>query len=425
MNLDGAASAHEVAFFPLRNRRRSASSRDIAIRAKGNPSNTSGSPTAAFPQRPIPATPGFLLGPENQAAVLFLQTLLAESGACKVTRATDGLEKLTQFTLLIGPPQSGKSHLAFGLADAWQAARPKDKAVAISGTEWNQTIGRAVRQKNLDRLREAWRSISLLVIDDIEPLARREFSQEELVQVIQDLLDQDARIVLTCQSISHLAEGFGTRLRARLLSALWVTLKPAALVTQQHLLAHWDKALAFERHPQRTHTIQKSDDVARTSIQQPVNKPAVAQLQRYLPAANIPELWDLYQAASRGELAPLNVLSQGKRPASRRSQADRRPGNALPLRKIAQRTSRSFEVPISQMRGPTRRQVVVNARAAAVLLARQLTDSSFESIGRYFGGRDHTTAMHSFRQAQRLQQTNTAFRQIVDQLATELQGARR
>ena len=79
-------------------------------------------------------------------------------------------------------------------------------------------------------------------------------------------------------------------------------------------------------------------------------------------------------------------------------------------------TARYFSLRLSDLRSPVRRRVLVNARGVAVYLARHGTGKSLQEIGRYFGGRDHTTVMHSCRRTEELSECDATIHEAIKQL---------
>ena len=92
------------------------------------------------------------------------------------------------------------------------------------------------------------------------------------------------------------------------------------------------------------------------------------------------------------------------------------------LRDIAALTARHFSLRLADLRGASRRRLVVAARDVAIYVCRQLTSESLGRIGEYFGGRDHTTVLHACRKAQEQMDADPAIRQAIDQLQRKLAG---
>jgi chromosomal replication initiator protein len=90
------------------------------------------------------------------------------------------------------------------------------------------------------------------------------------------------------------------------------------------------------------------------------------------------------------------------------------------FRLICGKTAKYFSVTLQQLRGPSRRSLVVRARGVAMWLARNLTGKSLESIGQYFGQRDHTTVLHACRKTDLRRRTDPAINQALEELSAQL-----
>jgi len=112
---------------------------------------------------------------------------------------------------------------------------------------------------------------------------------------------------------------------------------------------------------------------------------------------------------------PIDMPS-AKQYLSMRSRKQRQPS----LHEIALATARHFSLRLSDLRSPVRQRALVTARGVAVYLARHLTGESLQEIGRYFGGRDHTTVIHSCRRTEELFETDPAIREAINALQKDL-----
>ena len=144
----------------------------------------------------------------------------------------------------------------------------------------------------------------------------------------------------------------------------------------------------------------------------------VARLLAERLAATVPEL--------RGALSRLQMsaeLDGGVIDQRRVGEylAERAASRAPTLEQIAAAAARHFSLKVSQLRSASRARAVVAARSVAMYLARSLTANSLEQIGRYFGGRDHTTVSHGCRKIQESFQSEPAVRQAVLLLREKLE----
>jgi chromosomal replication initiator protein len=111
--------------------------------------------------------------------------------------------------------------------------------------------------------------------------------------------------------------------------------------------------------------------------------------------------------------------------AARRYVAGQAPAGEVPLRTVAVKTARYFSLTLAELKSTSRHRHVVEARAVAMYLARQLTGLSLEQIGSYFGDRDHTTVLHNCRRTEELQLADPVTRQAVIALEESLKRAAR
>ena len=101
---------------------------------------------------------------------------------------------------------------------------------------------------------------------------------------------------------------------------------------------------------------------------------------------------------------------------------DRARSKAPTLDEIGRMTARHFSLKVSSLRSASRSRAVVSARGVAIYLARKLSSLTLEEIGRYFGGRDHTTVSHGYRKTEALLQTDSELLQAVTRLEEQLQS---
>ena len=114
--------------------------------------------------------------------------------------------------------------------------------------------------------------------------------------------------------------------------------------------------------------------------------------------------------AARAEGSAISV------PLVRRYVRARQKAQSPQLRQIAQAAARHFSLKLRDLKSSSRRQAVVRARGVAMYLIRLLTQSSLEEIGRYFGGRDHTTVLYGCRKTEELLLHEPAIHEAVAQL---------
>ena len=327
----------------------------------------------------------FIAGPENR---------LVEVGVRAVLEGPfDGYYPL----VFRGPSGTGKSHLARGLAAAWKAIRG-GRVVYTTASDFAGQLADAIQTQATDEFRAKHRKAALLVFEDVDRLATKRsnkpLAQEELIHTLDALLASGRRVVVTASAGTAQLPGMLPGLQSRLATGLTVPLVPPGRDARQTILL---ELAALQRMK--------------------LSRPA-AWLLADAFSATVPELCGVL---TRLELPAR--LGGGRIDAKtvRRFLAHRNGLCRPPLGEIATATARHFSLRLSELRSPSRSRAVVTARGVAMYLARHLTEKSLEQIGRYFGGRDHTTVMHACRKTEDLIQTDPARRQAVRQLQQKWQ----
>ena len=350
--------------------------RVIAISLPGRPPGPGGdcSPGSAWPV--------FLAGPENRLVEPAVRSVLDDPA--------NGYNPL----LFYGPSGTGKSHLARGLAAEWKGRHLRQRVLHTTAADFGRELTDAIKTQATDELRNRYAAVALLVLEDLDQLAGKHDVQEELVQTLDTLLADNGQVVLTASAAPARLPGIVPRLRSRLESGLTVPLAapgPGARLAALQQLA-------------RLRELELSESAAHL-------------LAEGLPVT-VPELLVvLVQLETSEQLEGGRI--DGK--TARRFLALRDSRRQVALHPITVSTARLFALEPSELRGASRRQAVVTARSVAMYLARQLTAKSFDQIGRYFGGRDHTTVIYGYRKTERLLKNDPAIRRAVEQLQEELQ----
>ncbi len=331
------------------------------------------------------ATRHFVAGPENHLVDVAVRSVVEEP--------VSGYNPLVFF----GPSGTGKSHLAQGLADAWKARDRRQRVVCTTAVDFARELADAIETQAVDEFRLKHRGADFLVVEDLGMLATRKLgklsAQEELIHTLDAMVTEDRWVVVTASAPPVALAGILPALRSRLTAGLLV---PLASPGVEARLAILEQLAAIRDIPLPA---------------------AVARVLAEGLVATAPELaGSLVQLAAPAKLNndPFDVE------AARRYVAKRNGKRSPSLHEIALATARHFSLRLADLRGPVRRRALVVARGVAVYLARQLTEESLERIGDYFGGRDHSTVMHSCRKTEELIGSDPAVGEAVARLRSSL-----
>ena len=320
----------------------------------------------------------FLAGPENSLIAVAMAALLEEP------------EPHYNPLVIHGPSGTGKSHLARGLAAKRLLRVDADSAaiVFISGADFARLLHGAIEENATPSFRRRFRGASLLILDDLTQLATKRIAQQELIQTLDDVIDGGGQVVITSRAAPEQMDALSPALRSRLSAGLTVSLVPPAAAARLALIERFASLRRIALPTAAARTL--ADGLSATA---PELSGALAELQL------------------QAEFDQSSIDVSGVRQFLADRQLRLRPS----LRTIASRAAKYFGLRMSDLKSSSRRRAVVQARGVAIYLARQLTDKSLKQIGDYFGGRDHTTVLHSVHSTEsRLRSDPTSRRAAAD-----------
>jgi chromosomal replication initiator protein len=401
----------------------------------------------------------FLAGPENRLVEVAVRAVVEGVKGDSLAFADTKTETAPYNPLVFcGPSGLGKSHLVHGLVAAWKArfkgdsptfvdtktgAVPRDRrqrVVCTTAVDFARELAEAIESQGVDEFREKYRGAHLLIVEDLGMLPTRKSgklnAQEELLHTLDALVAENCWVVVTASAPPAALPGILPALQSRLTAGLVIPLAPPGV----------EARLAILRQLATARGLPLPEPVARVLAEGIVGTaPELAGSLVELAMSAIDsereteEVGDLPEY--RGDL-PHNVLKTvepaGNLPyntcpqphdlqtvqldveAARNFVAERSRTRQPTLHDIALATARHFSLRLSDLRSPVRRRVLVVARGVAIYLARRLTQESLQEIGRYFGGRDHTTVLHSCQKTTELLATDRAVREAIEQLQEDL-----
>ena len=291
----------------------------------------------------------------------------------------------------------GKTHLMHAIA--WQIRKrpPHRKVVYLSAEKFMYQFVRALRTKDTMSFKEQFRSVDVLMIDDVQFIGGREATQEEFFHTFNALVDQNRQVVISADKSPSDLEGVEERMRSRLGWGLVADIHPTTYELRLGILQSKCeqlgaeiplKVLEFLAH-KITSNVREVEGalnriVAHTTL---VGRPVTLETTQEV-------LHDLLRANDR----------------------------RVTIEEIQKRVAEHFNVRIADMHSARRARAVARPRQVAMYLAKQLTSRSLPEIGRKFGGRDHTTVMHAVRRIEELKTTDSSFAEDVDLLRRMLES---
>ncbi len=301
---------------------------------------------------------------------------------------------------IYGDSGLGKTHLIYAIAHQIRARRPSAKIIYIKGDDFINEFIELVRAGRGSEFRAKYRDADLLLVDDVQFVAGKEQVQNEFFHTFNTLYEAGRQIVLTSDrppSDMHLLDD---RLRTRFEWGLLVDVQPPDFETRLAIVknkaAQWGTVI--------------DDDIARYIAENVTSN--VRQLEGTMN--KILAYRDLIGREMDADAAHRAVEDFMKK------NANLAPTAAM----IIAETSRYFGIDEQVIKGSARSREVVNARQAAMYLVRRMTALSTPDIGREFGGRDHTTVLHSLDQIEKKMKSDPTFSQTIKEITININSKR-
>jgi chromosomal replication initiator protein len=342
---------------------------------------------ARVPDSPAPAPPDGLASQYTFAAFVVGSSNQLAQAACQTVAE---LPARTYNPLFIyGGAGLGKTHLLRAVGHEIARGHPSLQVLYLSTERFTNELITAIRRDRMEEFRARYRTIDVLLIDDVQFISGKERTQGEFFHTFNDLYEMRKQIVVSSDSAPKSIPEIGHQLRSRFEWGLVADIQPPDFETRVAILK---KKAEAER-------VNLTDDVAHF----------IARRTK----ANIREI----EGALTRVLA---YCSLGRRLLTLHLAREALSGlwceddQAITVNHVQVKASEFFGVTLSDLRGKDRSTAVALARQVAMYLARQLTHASFGELGRAFGGRDHSTVLHAVDKVQALIAKDPEFKKLVD-----------
>jgi chromosomal replication initiator protein len=269
----------------------------------------------------------------------------------------------------------GKTHLLQAIGNFTVASGLYKTVVYTTSERFAIELIMAIRSNTTPAFREKYRRIDLLLIDDVQFLEGKEATQEELFHTFNELYGNEKQIVLSSDRPPEKLSGLQDRLVSRFRWGLVADIQPPDLETR----------IAILREKASNRGIQIDDSILELIARR------ISSNVRALEGALIKAI--AYSELQGAKLTTKSI--EGMLPEEGKREK-------LTITHIKEDVAMRYHLKRHQLEGPSRKKEISQARHMAIYLARNMTDSSFPSIGKEFGNRDHTTIMHSYMKVKQL-----------------------
>ena len=298
---------------------------------------------------------------------------------------------------LFGGVGLGKTHLMHAIAQHIRETAPHKRVLYLSAEKFMYQFIRALRYRDTMAFKEQFRSVDVLMIDDVQFIAGKENTQEEFFHTFNTLVDQNRQVVISADKSPAELDGIEDRMKSRL---GW------GLVAEIH-------ATTYEL---RLGILQSKAEQLQVEAPQ-----KVLEFLAHKITSNVREL----EGALNRLVAYANLVG---RPVTLETAQDvlhdllRANDRRITIEEIQKRVAEHYNIKLAEMHSARRSRAIARPRQVAMYLAKQLTSRSLPEIGRKFGGRDHTTVMHAVKKVEELRGSDAGFAEDVELLRRMLEG---
>ena len=297
---------------------------------------------------------------------------------------------------LYGGVGLGKTHLMHAVAWSIKKRSPKKNVVYLTAEKFMYQFIKALRFKNIMSFKEQFRSVDVLMIDDVQFIIGKDNTQEEFFHTFNTLVDKKRQIIISADKSPADLEGLEDRLKSRLGWGLVADIHPLTYELRLGIL----QAKAEQKSMTLTSDVLEflADKITNNvrEMEGALNRLAVhASLQDSEVTVDLVK----------------DVLKDLLRTNSRKITID----------EIQKKVVEHYNIKLSDMHSPRRSRSIARPRQVAMYLAKSITTRSLPEIGRKFGGRDHTTVIHAIKTIEEIMVNDPSLAEDIELLTRILQ----
>jgi chromosomal replication initiator protein len=298
---------------------------------------------------------------------------------------------------LYGGVGLGKTHLMHACGHAIKARNQHLKLCYISSERFMNDLINAIRYDKTQSFREKYRSVDVLLIDDVQFMAGKERTQEEFFHTFNALYDQQKQIVISSDCPPREIPTLEERLHSRFEWGLIADLEPPDLETKIAILKRKGDLIG----------VTIPDDVAMFIASRV--KSNVRELEGSLVRL-------IAIASLRGEPISKSLAQDAIRNIAKEEES-----GVVTIQQIQKAVASTYKLTSEELISKNNARQISHPRQVAMYLCKHLTKHSYPEIGRAFGGKHHTTVMHSVEKIEALVVTDETLQRLISELSESLQ----
>ena len=298
---------------------------------------------------------------------------------------------------LYGGVGLGKTHLMHAIGHRILASHPEMRVLYVSSEKFTNELINSIRDGHPERFRDKYRTIDVLMVDDVQFLSGKQSTQEEFFHTFNALHDDNKQIILSSDRPPKEVKELEERLRSRFEWGLITDIQAPDLETR----------IAILRKKAMVDHIDVPNDVM-FSIANRIDtnirelEGALTRVVAYASLTKQPVTTDVALEALK-DLFPDGGQKE------------------VTLEVIQEIVASYFQIPVADLHSKKRSRNIAFPRQIAMYLCRELTESSLPSLGLFFGGRDHTTVLHAYDKIKTEKETEDKLAKTITELVARVQ----
>ncbi|WP_109465672.1 chromosomal replication initiator protein DnaA [Albibacillus kandeliae] len=367
-----------------------AESASAAVQARPVAAEETVSDLPAAPLDPRFTFDSFVVGKPNE---------LAHAAA---RRVSEGGPVTFNPLVLYGGVGLGKTHLMHAIAWELRARQPELNVLYLSAEQFMYRFIQALRERKMMDFKLMFRSVDVLMVDDVQFIAGKDSTQEEFFHTFNALVDQNKQIIISADRAPGEIKDLEERVQSRLQCGLVVDLHPTDYELRLGILQ--SKVQTYRKtYPGLTIADGVLEFLAhRISTNVRVLEGALTRLFAFASLVGREIDMELTQ----------DCLADVLRASERK----------ITVEEIQRKVAEYYNIRLSDIIGPKRLRAYARPRQVAMYLCKHHTSRSLPEIGRRFGGRDHTTIMHGVKRIEELKASDGQIAEDVEMLRRQLEA---
>jgi len=283
----------------------------------------------------------------------------------------------------------GKTHLLHSIGN--QLSRNNKKVVYLHSEKFVQNMVTALRNNQIEEFKKFYRSLDVLLLDDMQFFAGKERSQEEFFHTFNALFENKKQVVLTCDKYPKEVNGLEDRIKSRLVWGMNVSIDPPDLETRVAILQAKAELLDAPITTEVAFFLAKNINSNVRELE--------GNLRRVIATSRFKKCSVTLEFAKEC-LADLLSLNQ----------------RMITIEQIQKVTAAYYKTRVADILSSKRDKKNTLPRHVAMALCKDLTNNSLPTIGDGFGGRDHTTVLHANKKIQKLKKEDAQLAQDINNI---------